>query len=752
MRDELRAVPGRWSVLAAAALLVALLAGPATGQDAEALLLQAETLRQEGRVPEAVRLLQQARDGMPADADVATRAAVLGALGSALLDLGRLDAARDAIDAGLALAQGAGLAAVAARTLLNRGNLELAESRARLRLEEPERARRGLEAALADYAEAARLAELAGEPALVARAHLNAARVRLQREAAQVEAARADLDAAEAALARLPAMAQPSLDRLTLGRLRLELPVSLPDQAMAAWRTLDAVRQDAAIAGDSRSEAWALLYLGQVYQRRGRDDEATALWRKGALRAQAAPAPDILWRLQAAIGEALAREGDREAAIRAYKGAVTTLQGIRLDLPTFDPVTGESLFRKEVGPVFLALSDLLLKEAASRGAQGQVLLVEARRQIETLKAVELEDYFQDDCVADLQARIRPVDRPIPATATIYPVMLDDRTELLVSLPDGRIHQQRVDVGRERLEAEARAFRALLERRPRHDYIGPARQLYDWLIRPLEPAFAAEGVEVLVLVPDGALRNIPFAAMEDGERFLIERFAVATAPGLNLVDLEPRRRVEPNLLLSGLTEAVALAGVEQEYPPLPFVEGEISAIREMYGGGEVLLNEVFRRETVRSSLEQVPFTYVHIASHGEFKGDPKDSFLLAYDGKIDMDRLEQIVKQSRFREQPVELLTLSACRTAAGDDRSALGLAGVAVKAGARSALASLWFINDESSSLLVERFYWELAQEPGLSKAEALRRAQVWLLGHPERPAYAHPAYWAPFLLIGNWL
>ena len=114
----------------------------------------------------------------------------------------------------------------------------------------------------------------------------------------------------------------------------------------------------------------------------------------------------------------------------------------------------------------------------------------------------------------------------------------------------------------------------------------------------------------------------------------------------------------------------------------------------------------------------------------------------------MDGLEKFIKLSRFREKPVELLTLSACRTAAGDDRAALGLAGIAIKAGARSALATLWFINDRASSVLVTRFYREL-KNPAVSKAQALRFAQLSLI---EDRRYRHPGYWSPFLLIGNWL
>ena len=140
--------------------------------------------------------------------------------------------------------------------------------------------------------------------------------------------------------------------------------------------------------------------------------------------------------------------------------------------------------------------------------------------------------------------------------------------------------------------------------------------------------------------------------------------------------------------------------------------------------------------------------VHIASHGVVENDVNKSFLLAYDDKITMNRLSQLVGLLQYRQTPLELLTLSACETAIGDDRAALGLAGVAVKAGARSALATLWFIDDKATSELVDEFYRQL-RDPSVTKAVALQRAQLMILNEP---GYGHPSFWAPFLLISNWM
>ena len=149
------------------------------------------------------------------------------------------------------------------------------------------------------------------------------------------------------------------------------------------------------------------------------------------------------------------------------------------------------------------------------------------------------------------------------------------------------------------------------------------------------------------------------------------------------------------------------------------------------------------------FEKTQFQLVHFATHGQFDREASRSFIVTHDGKLTLDQLEALLRPGQFRGRPVELLTLSACQTAAGDDRAALGLAGVAVKAGARSVLATLWFVHDQSTAMLMSEFYAQLRQDSNTSKASALQRAQMKVLHDPR---YEHPCYWAPYLIIGNWL
>lgn len=493
--------------------------------------------------------------------------------------------------------------------------------------------------------------------------------------------------------------------------------------------------------GDHRALSYSLGYQGQVYQSAMRHDDALHLTDRAIFAAQQAGAPEALYRWQWQKGRLLGSRGDVGGAIEAYRTAVRTLQSIRPDLYTH--YAGEQpSFREAIGPLFFELADLLLQRTRETTNADAIQddLIAARETIEQLKVVELEDYFQDDCVAELQAKTTWLDQIDESTAIFYPILLDDRLELLLSLPNG-IKQFTVPVTRKRITKEIRDFRKLLEKRTTHQYMLHARQLYSWLIQPLAQDLSQAGIGTLVTIPGGPLRTIPLGALHDGEAFLVAKYALAYTPGLQLTDPHPLKRESIKMLMSGLTESV------QNFPPLPFVSDELERVNELYGG-KILMNEEYLVDSLHDELENSPYTVVHIASHGLFSGDVTETFILAYDDKVTMNRLEQFMGFSQYRGNPVEILTLSACQTAAGDDRAALGLAGVAVKAGARSALATLWFINDQATSILVTDFYEQL-RNTDISKAKALQQAQINILSDRR---YRHPSYWSPFLLIGNWL
>jgi len=511
---------------------------------------------------------------------------------------------------------------------------------------------------------------------------------------------------------------------------------------MGAHRSYTAARAIGQSLGNKRILTYAEGYLGQLYAREGRVREALSLIRKAAFYAQEEALPDALYLWQWEKGRLFAKQGRIPEALSAYRNSLNTLSAIRTDVMGYGNRCRCSSFREEVGPLYYELSDLLLQYADTLTDEEKIeqALIEARGVVETFKSVELKEYFQDDCVGFLCSKIKEIGSGTKGTAIVYIIPLSDRIEFLLTLPSG-LKRLKTTVDQVTFNKKLERFRKQLENRASHRYKKTAKKLYDWLIRPIEPTLEAEGIDTLVFLPDGLLRTIPMASLHDGKKFLIEKYALAVSPGLTLMDPQAIQRDSIQLLLNGLSEAV------EGFSPLPFVPQELERLEQHFSSTK-LLNEDFTVANATQEITETPFSIVHIASHGQFSSRAEDTFVLTMDGKMSLDDLENLIRPAQLRDNPIELLTLSACQTAAGDDRAALGLAGIAIKAGARSALGTLWFVSDEATAILLEEFYVQL-KNPRLSKAQALQKAQVALL---QDKRFRHPRYWSPYLLIGNWL
>jgi CHAT domain-containing protein len=659
--------------------------------------------------------------------DRATRARLQGSLGNVLFLSGDSDASEDYLRACLAYARDTDTRDLEARTLNNLGNLL---------------ASRQMPGAEEAFDESYELARQLGDDELAAVAMLNAARARMRRGDLRV-AEQQTLQTLDAFRA-LPESSARAAGLVRAGRLLQRIDRESPADNGQRLQTASEVFQEAVslarTLNDHRVLSYALGYLGQIYEVRERFDEALTLSYDASFAAQMVEAEEIQYLWQWQIGRIHREKSQPALALVAYRQAVGTLQRLR-HRALNQPGSSHLALQRDASKVFRELTDLLLTQSDKETSRETVeaMLVEARQTMEMFKTAELENYFQDDCVAALQATATSVDEISATAATVYPIILEDRVEMLLSLPTGMVRvvspatpeQVLGSIEEYRLRLSERTFR----------YRRPAQELHDYLIAPVETILQDAGVDTLVLIPGGALRTIPFAALYDGQQHLVEKYALALAPGLSLLDPRPIRREKVDALMGGLSEGV------QGFAPLPHVSIELRRVQDMFGGA-VYKDGAFLTANIENALNSQAFTLVHLASHASFQADADSSFLLTYDGRMTMDALERFIKLSRFRVEPVELLTLSACETAVGDERAALGLAGVAIKAGARSALASLWLINDEAAAELVTEFYADL-KDGNTSKAKALQRAQVTMLNDLR---YRYPIYWAPFLLIGNWL
>jgi CHAT domain-containing protein/Tfp pilus assembly protein PilF len=702
-------------------------------EQGEVLVRLAQAYQSMGHYTEAFQSLKTASALAEQAQDPARLAVVLESVGNLYLAAGQIDEADKSLRKALSFARDLKNDPLSATILNNLGNLLTYQKK--------------YSDALAAYRESVAIATASNQHGLAARALVNAATASSQ-DGKHKEAFNW-LDQAVEQMQTVESSHDKAYGLITIALAYQRLRASFPESDRALLLKAAELFSDAAAVaerlGDPRASSYALGYLGSLYEGERRFEEALDLTRRAVFAGQQAVSPEALYRWHWQTGRLLKMLGKHVDAIPAYRRAVYALQSIRPERsPAF--AVAQTSFRESVGALFFELADLLLQQAASLSERQdyEPYLIEARETVELFKAAELRDYFRDECVDAARSRSTSIEIVAQSAAIIYPIILPDRLELLVSLPGGAkrvLHRIPVEITAGELNREVRAFRDKLEKRTTREYLPRAQQLYNWLIRPLEPTLASTKIDTLVFVPDGSLRTIPMAALHDGKQFLIAKYALATTPGLTLTDPRALTRGTIKALSVGLTEPV------QGFPPLPNVREELEAIQQIYAG-TTLINEEFLISRLEKELREGQFSIVHIASHGQFGNDVKKTFVLTFDDKLTMDRLDQFVGLLRFRDEPLGLLTLSACETAAGDDRAALGLAGVAIKAGARSALATLWFINDQASSGLVSEFYRQF-QDPSVSKAEALRRAQLSLI---ENPVYRHPAYWAAFLLLNNWL
>lgn len=498
---------------------------------------------------------------------------------------------------------------------------------------------------------------------------------------------------------------------------------------------------------DRRAEAYALGNLGHVYEQTGQWQEAQTLTRQALNLAQGMNASDISYRWHWQLGRLFKQQGKLPEAIAAYDAAVNELRSLRGDLVAINREVQFS-FRESVEPVYRESVELLLQLSGNQSNEQN--LDKARQRIEALQLAELDNFFREACLDTRTVLLdKVVDQDNPTTAIIYPIILPHQLTVIVKFPRQPLHLHTIQISKVEVETLLQNLKQNLTEIDASDTVQTlSQQVYRWLIEPIQPNLKRQGVNTLVFVLDGALRSIPMAGLYDGEQYLVEKYAIAVSVGLQLFPPKSLTTEPLNVLAAGLVEPPP--PFRQQFPPLPEIKSELALISQAGVSTQQLLNQSFTSRALEAKVNSTGFNVVHLATHGQFSSQARDTFILAADGPINVTQLDSLLRQrNQSQSKAIELLVLSACQTAEGDDRATLGLAGVAVKAGARSTLASLWQIDDRSTAILIGEFYRELATHK-VTKAEALRRAQVALL--EKYPNYSRPSYWAAYTLIGNWL
>ncbi|WP_071189503.1 CHAT domain-containing protein [Trichormus sp. NMC-1] len=515
----------------------------------------------------------------------------------------------------------------------------------------------------------------------------------------------------------------------------IKLAIHYSESFTEIEQILNRAYQQAQNLGTPRTQAYILLTQGRLSELQKQWKRAENYTTQALNLAPSFEYPDIAYQLFWQLGRIQQLQKNTEGAISQYTQSIKILGSLRGDLVTVNPDVQFS-FRESVEPIYRELVGLLLQEESPNQAK----LQQARQIIESLQLAELDNFFRDAC-ADAKPKL--IDQIDPTAAVIYPIILNDRLEVILSIPGKPLRKYTTNQPQAELKNAIKQARISLRRTAfTQERLPKVQKLYDWLIRPAEADLTANGIKTLVFVLDGALQSLPMATLHDGQQYLLEKYNIALTPGLQLLEPKPLTQVKLKALIAALTEA------RQGFPALPDVATEVQQISSEIPT-HTLLNQQFIVEALQKQIKAVSFPIVHLATHGQFSSNAADTFILTWNQRLNVKELDQLLRESRSNSQklPIELLVLSACETAAGDERAALGLAGIAIRSGARSTVGTLWQVNDESTSILISEFYRQLAKSK-VSKAEALRNAQLLLLKNRK---FQNPYFWSAFVLIGNW-
>ncbi len=686
---------------------------------------QAQALQRLGFYRRSIALLTPIVESLDKQPDSLTKAISLRSLGDAFQFVGDIDQAGTILQRSLDIAQRLQSADAVSKAALSLGNAF--------------RIQGNLEEALAAYQQAEAKATNATTQV---QAQLN--RLNLFVDTQRTQEAQALWPAVQATLETLPLNHQTVFARINLAQTLIELNASQNPSTQEIAQILAIAIQQARSLQDPRAEAHALGTLGTLYEQTGQWSEAQKLSAQALRIAQNQNANDMAYRWHWQLGRIYKARGDREAnpalytqAISAYSESIKALKTLRADLVAVNAQAQVS-FQDSVEPIHREFVSLLLDP--QRGPAPTQDIEQARNVIESLQLAELDNFFKEAC---LRATPTIVDQVDQRAAVIYPIILSDRLEVIVSLPQQPLRHYSSPVSQAEFEKVSLQLRQQLVLRVGKQYLPGMKKLYDWILRPIEADLATTETRTLVFVLDGVLRNLPMAALHDGQQFLIEKYSVALTPGLQLLNPRPLQERQLTVLTAGLSES------RQGFSALPSVVSEVKEIQAAVPS-QVLLNQAFTETALQQAIGSQTAPIVHLATHGQFSSKKDQTYVLTWDQQMGITTLNSLLQVSELnRSGPIELLVLSACETATGDKQAALGMAGMAVRAGARSTIASLWQINDEGTSILMSRFYQELAKGK-TTKAEALRQAQLVILKEPR--FRQHPYFWAPYVLVGNWL
>jgi len=568
---------------------------------------------------------------------------------------------------------------------------------------------------------------------------------------------------------------------------------------------------------DRNSEAGALNSLGTAYSLLSQYDKAISYYQQALPLFQQIKDRSGEAGLLSNLGVVAEEQKQPELAIIFYKQSVNVWESIRIGIRQL-PKEQQATYTQSVEKTYHSLADLLLK---------QDRIMEALQVLDLLKVQELQDYLRDrnnnvlpeqklpflepeprilqqietaiaaqtlsqqlnspaiqtlsqqlkatapaqnltlSTYRDLQTRVQKLGKNI---ALFYPLILDDRLELVILTRDRPPIHKPVAITQKQLETEIQDFRKQLQgRSPLIKQ--PAQQLYQRLIQPIATELKTAGVDTLVYAPDSIMRYVPLAALHDGNQWLAERYQINYLTALALTPLEPDKNSNPRVLAGALTEKsqVTILGKTYDFPALQFTQPEVENLAKLLPNTTTLIDKTFNRDRLSTGASQS--TILHLATHGMFVPDSPDQSIIVLGNGTSIS-LREIEQQWKFPN--VSLVVLSACETAIGGKLGSgieiLGFGYQMQRAGSRASISSLWTVDDGGTQGFMNTFYTALKQ--GKTPAAAIQQTQQDFISGKVTSQdvqqfrasggryveggipidLTHPFYWAPFILIGNGL
>jgi CHAT domain-containing protein len=538
-------------------------------------------------------------------------------------------------------------------------------------------------------------------------------------------------------------------EQLARGRAILErLPTSHSlGFMMLNWAAIDVNNTDtwlksakylAQRLGNRSLESYVFLELGHFYNLSGKLQQALSAARSAQSLSRSKLPSDSLYRSQWLAAQIAQKMGLDFIAINNYRNAIASIDILGRSI---EPTSSEEIsqFNLEIQPVYKNALELILNKPNIRATDLKQALVISDK----LRLSQLRSYFGDHCF-----EIKPQERGNSHqknrnAASINSIILKDKTVFILELPNGQLKKSEAKITRSQLINQAQQWSEQLMTGYTWEFLTGSRFFYDLIIKPFEAELKQANLSVLVFTHDGILRNLPMAALSNDQKFLIEKWAVISSLGIKSTS-QSIEKPKLKALVFGLSKPQ-----QQGWSTLDMVPSEVENVNQSVDG-EKFLNRDFTVNNLRQQLQQDHYSVVHLATHGYFGGSAENSFILAYDQKIDLLQLEDILTHTR--ENPT-LLVLSACQTAVNSELAFLGLAGVAAKSGVDSTLGSLWQVQDESQSEVMKYFYSDLETEdenrtmkPSQRYALALQKIQI-----EQIRSLVHPQIWAALTLIGDW-